>query len=150
MSQTGQIFRGSYSYKMDPKNRVSIHPDFRPAPGEKVFLLAAETYEMPVLRVLNSDEYDRRVAIVRNSGKTEKEKTRILGLFASRCHDATINEQGKLLISKDLVDDAKIELEGNVWLVGRQSYFEIWSEQNYLRLRKIEKEREEDDLGILD
>jgi DNA-binding transcriptional regulator/RsmH inhibitor MraZ len=135
---------------MDPKNRVSIHPDFRPTPGEKVFLLSAETYDMPVLRVLNTAEYDRRVAIVRNSDKSEKDKTRILGKFASRCHEASINDQGKLLISRDLVDEIKIEAEGTVWLVGRQSYFEIWSEKNYVNLRKIEKQQDDDDLGVLD
>lgn len=135
---------------MDPKNRVSIHPDFRPAPGEKVFLLSAETHEMPVLRVLNAPEYDRRVAIVRNSDKSEKDKTRILGKFASLCHEASINDQGKLLINRDLVEEVAIEVEGTVWLVGRQSYFEIWSEKNYIRLRKIEKEQDDDDLGILD
>lgn len=135
---------------MDPKNRISIAPDFRPAPGEKVFLLSAETYDMPVLRVLNVAEYDRRVAIVRNSDKPEKDKTRILGKFASLCHEASINDQGKLLISKDLVGEIEIEPEGMAWLVGRQSYFEIWSEKNYIRLRKIEKEQDDDDLGILD
>lgn len=151
MSQAGQTFRGSYSYKIDPKNRVSIQPDFRPAPGERVFLLSAETYEMPVLRVLDNEEYERRVSIVRNSNKSEKEKTRLLGKFASRCHEASINEQGKLLVAKDLANEIGIESEGNIWQVGRQSYFEIWSEQNYHRMRKIEKAQdEEDDLGILD
>lgn len=105
---------------------------------------------MPVLRVLNTAEYDRRVQIVRNSDKSEKDKTRILGKFASLCHEASINDQGKLLISKDLVDDTAIEAEGTIWLVGRQSYFEIWSEQNYIRLREIEKAQDDDDLGILD
>ena len=135
---------------MDPKNRVSIHPDFRPAAGEKVFLLSSETYEMPVVRVLNQEDYDRRVAIVKNSGKDEKEKNRLLGVLASWCREASINEQGKLLVPKDLIEETGIETEGTVWLVGRQRYFELWTEANYVRLRKIEKAEANDDLGILD
>ncbi|HVJ45320.1 MAG TPA: hypothetical protein VM511_02970 [Luteolibacter sp.] len=149
MSQTAQIFRGEYSYKMDPKNRVSIHPDFRPAPGEKVFLMRAKSEDMPVLKVLNGAEYDRRVAIVEKSDKTEKEKNKLRGDLARRCHEASINEQGKLLISKGLVEEVGIETEGTAWLIGRHSYFEIMSGANYDTLRKNEED-DEDDLGIYD
>jgi DNA-binding transcriptional regulator/RsmH inhibitor MraZ len=149
VSQTVQIFRGEFSYKVDPKNRVSIHPDFRPAPGEKVFLMRAKSDGMPVLKVLNSAEYDRRVAIVGKSDKSEKDKNKLLGELARRCHEASINEQGKLLISKGLVEEVGIETEGTVWLIGRHSYFEIMSGPNYDILRKKEEEIE-DDLGIYD
>lgn len=149
MSQAVQIFRGEYSYKMDPKNRVSIHPDFRPAPGEKVFLMRAKNEGMPVLKVLNTAEYDRRVRIIEESDKGEKEKTKLRGDLARRCPEASINEQGKLLINKTLVDEVEIENEGSIWLVGRHSYFEIWSGANYDRLRAKEEEAD-DDLGIFD
>lgn len=149
MSQAVQIFRGEYSYKMDPKNRVSIHPDFRPAPGEKVFLMRAKNEDMPVLKVLNAAEYDRRVQIIEASSKGEKEKTILRGELARRCPEASINEQGKLLISKALVDEIQAENEGSIWLVGRHSYFEIWSGANYDRLRAKEAEVA-DDLGIFD
>lgn len=149
MSQSVQIFRGEFPYKMDPKNRVSIHPDFRPTAGEKVFLMRAKSDDMPVLKVLNAAEYDRRVAIVEKSDKTEKEKTKLRGELARRCHEASINEQGKLLISKGLVEEVGIETEGTVWLIGRHSYFEIMSGKNYDALRKKEEEIE-DDLGLYD
>lgn len=135
---------------MDPKFRVSVPVDFRPAADGKVFLLSAESYDMPVVRVLNQEDYDRRVATVQNSSKTPKEKTQILGILASRCREASINEQGKLLVPKDLSDEAGIQAEASVWLVGRQSYFEVWNEENYTRVRQIEKAAAEDDLGIFD
>ena len=105
---------------------------------------------MPVVRVLNQADYDRRVADVQNSNKTPREKTIILGRLAARCRDASINEQGKLLIAKEVSDETGIEAEATVWLVGRQSYFEVWSEENFARIRKIEKAAEEDDLGTFD
>ena len=135
---------------MDPKFRVSVPVDFRPPADGKVFLLSADSYDMPVVRVLNQEDYDRRVATVNDSGKTPKEKTRILGILASRCREASINDQGKLLIPKDLSDEAGIQAESTVWLVGRQSYFEVWNEGNYQRVRQIEKADEEDDLGTFD
>ena len=77
---------------MDPKFRVSIPVDFRPEAEAKVFLFSADSYDMPVVRVLNQEGYDRRVATVNESGKSPKEKTRILGILASRCREASIND----------------------------------------------------------
>ena len=134
---------------MDPKFRVSIPTDFRPAPGEKLFLLWAETHKLPVVRVINQADYDRRVRIVNESDLSPAKKTAKLGSLAMRCREASLNEQGKLLVAKDLSEKAEIEAEATVYIVGRQTYFEVWSESNFNRMLEIEQAQEdEDELGI--
>lgn len=134
---------------MDPKNRVSIHPDFRPPAGEKVYLLASESHEMPVLRVLGQGEYDRRVALVEEDTTMDPgDKQELLGIFASRCVEASINDQGKLQIPKEAIEETGIQVEGTIWEVGRQKYFEIWNEANYQEVRKIEKAVKSDRYGL--
>ena len=151
MNQTGQVFRGFHPYKMDPKYRVSIPTDFRPAAGEKLFLLFAETHDMPVVRVINQADYDRRVSIVQESDLSPAKKTAKLGSLAMRCREVSVNEQGKLLVPKDLSEKAGIQAEASVVIAGRQSYFEIWSESNFDRVLEIEQAQDdEDDLGIYD
>ena len=60
-----------------------------------------------------------------------------------------VNEQGKLLVPKDLSEKAGIEADSEVVLAGRGIHFEIWSKANFERVLNIEtREDESDDLGI--
>lgn len=136
---------------MDPKYRVSIPTEFRPGNGEKLFLLWAKTHEMPVVRVLNQADYDRRVRIVEESDLSPAAKTKKLGSLAMRSREVALNEQGKLLVPKDLSEKAEIEADTTVYIVGRQTYFEVWNESNFNRMLEIEQAQEdEDELGIYD
>ncbi len=151
MSQKGQVFRGFHSYKMDPKFRTSIPTDFRPAAGESLFLLFAETHSLPVVRVINQEDYERRVKIVEDSDLSPAKKTAKLGSLAMRCREVTLNEQGKLLVPKDLSEKAGIKADSSITIAGRQSYFEVWSQENFDRVLEIEQAQDdEDDLGIYD
>ena len=136
---------------MDPKFRVSIPTDFRPAAGVKLFLLFAETHAMPVVRVINQMDYDRRVQIVQESDLMPARKNAILGSLAMRCREVSINDQGKLLVPKDLSDKAGIKADATVIIAGRQSYFEVWSQENFDRVLEIEQAHsDEAQLGIYD
>jgi DNA-binding transcriptional regulator/RsmH inhibitor MraZ len=66
------------------------------------------------------------------------------------CREVTLNDQGKLLVPKDLSEKAGILAEAEVMLVGRGIYFEIWSKANFDVVLAIESrvEEDEDDLGI--
>jgi len=151
VSASGQVYRGFHPYKMDPKFRTSIPTDWRPAAGEKLFLLFAETHDMPVVRVITQADYDRRVRIVEESDLTPARKTAKLGSLAMRCRDVSVNDQGKLLIPKDLSEKAGIRGDSTIVLAGRQSYFEVWSSENFDKVLEIEQAQDdEDDLGVFD
>lgn len=141
---------GYTPYKMDPKYRVSIPTGWRPAVGEALYLLSSKTYEMPVIKVLSQQAFDERVEIVKNSDLTPKKKTAMLGRLSMLCRAASVNDQGKLLVPKDLSEAAGIAAEAEVVLAGRGLHFEVWSKANHLRVLAIEQTPDEDDdLGIL-
>lgn len=141
---------GYTPYKMDSKYRVSIPTAWRPAAGEVLFLLSSKTHDMPVIKVLSQQAFDERVKIVRDSELTPAKKTAKLGQLSMLCRVASVNDQGKLLVPKDLSEAVGIAAESEVVLAGRGMHFEVWSKTNHGRVLEIEMTPdEEDDLGIL-
>ena len=149
MSSSHQRYKGFKPFKMDPKFRVSIPPSWRPEAGASLFLLFSKEHEMPVVKVLSQDAYDERERIIKASDKTPGEKDKLLGKLAMLSREVTLNEQGKLLVPKDLSEKAGIAAESEVVLAGRGIHFEIWSKANFDRKLEIEtSEAVDDDLGI--
>ncbi len=149
MISNHQRYKGFKPFKMDPKFRVSVPVAWRPEAGEPLFLLFTKRHEMPVVKVLSQEAYDEKERIIQNSDKTPGEKDRILGRLAMLSREVTLNEQGKLLIPKDLSEKAGIEADGDVYLAGRGIHFEIWSKTHFDKVFEIESDNKEDDeLGI--
>lgn len=149
MSSNHQRYKGFKPFKMDPKFRVSIPTGWRPDAGKPLFLLFSKVHEMPVVKVLSQEAYDERVELIRNSDKTPAEKGKLLGKLAMLCREAVLNDQGKLMVSKEFGEKAQIAAESDVVLAGRGIHFEIWSRANFDKLLEIETaEDEDDDLGI--
>lgn len=150
VSTSAKRYLGFTPYKMDPKFRVSIPTTWRPSSGEVLFLLSSKTYEMPLIKVLSQQAFDERVKTVNDSDLTPAKKTAMLGRLYMLCREASVNEQGKLLVPKDLSEQAGFDAESEVVLVGRGLHFEVWSKSNHARVLEIEMTpEEEDDLGIL-
>jgi DNA-binding transcriptional regulator/RsmH inhibitor MraZ len=112
-------------------------------------MLFSRSYELPLVKVLSQEAYDEKVELIRQSEKTPAEKGKLLGRLAMLCREATLNEQGKLLIPKDLSECAGIASDSDVVLAGRGIHFEIWSKEHFAQVFEIETHQdEEDDLGI--
>ena len=149
VSTTDQPYKGFNPYKMDPKFRVSIPPSWRPEAGVPLFLLFSKAHGLPVVKVLSEAAYNEKVALIKGSGKTPKDQSQMLGRLAMLSREATLNDQGKLLVPKDLSEQAGITADADVTLAGRGNYFEIWSMANFAVVLNIESSQEEDDeLGI--
>jgi DNA-binding transcriptional regulator/RsmH inhibitor MraZ len=149
VSSTHQRYKGFKPFKMDPKFRVSIPTAWRPEAGASLYLLFSKEHGMPVVKVLSQEAYDHKVELVEKSDLTPAEKGKKLGKLAMLCREATLNEQGKLLVPKDLSELAGIAAEADVMLAGRGIHFEIWSKPNFDTKLALEMaEEEEDDLGI--
>jgi DNA-binding transcriptional regulator/RsmH inhibitor MraZ len=144
-----QRHKGFHPYKMDAKFRVSVPSAWRPKGGGPLHLLFSKAHGMPVVKVLGQAAIEERVRLVRGSGKPPAEQTALLGRLAMLCREAALNDQGKLLVPKDLSEKAGIRAEGPVVLAGRGIHFEIWSGPNFETLLEIETRQEaEDELGI--
>jgi DNA-binding transcriptional regulator/RsmH inhibitor MraZ len=149
MTSTHQHYKGFKPFKMDPKFRVSVPVAWRPEAGASLFLLFSKEHEMPVVKVLSQQAYDEKVELIKGSDKTPAEKGKMLGKLAMLCREASLNEQGKLLVPKDLSEKAGIEADSDVMLAGRGIHFEIWSKAKFDKVLEIETSQEEDDdLGI--
>jgi len=149
MSSNHQRYKGFKPFKMDPKFRVSVPPAWRPDAGASLFMLFSKSYDMPMVKVLSQEAYDEKVELIRNSDKTPAEKSKLLGKLAMLCREASLNEQGKLLVPKDLSESAGIAADSDVVLAGRGIHFEIWSKANFDKAFAIEMgQPEDDDLGI--
>jgi DNA-binding transcriptional regulator/RsmH inhibitor MraZ len=144
-----QRFKGFHPYKIDPKFRVSVQASWRPEAGSPLFLLFSRELGIPVIKVLSKEAYDHKVSVITHSDKAEGEKSKLLGKLALLCREASINEQGKLLVPKDLSEQAEISPESDVMLAGRGINFEIWSKPNFEKyFALLTGEDSQDDLGI--
>jgi DNA-binding transcriptional regulator/RsmH inhibitor MraZ len=149
VSSTTQRYKGFKPFKMDPKYRVSIPTGWRPEPGASLFMMYASQNDMPFVKVLSQEAYDEKVALIQNSEKTPAEKGRMLGKLAMFSREASLNDQGKLLVPKDLSERAGIAADSEVMLAGRGIHFEIWSPSNFeIKLGLEMAQEEDDDLGI--
>jgi len=149
VSNTFQRYKGFKPFKMDPKFRVSIPSAWRPEAGASLFLLFSKEHDMPVVKVLSQEAYDEKVDLIKGSDKTPADKGKMLGKLAMLCREASLNDQGKLLVPKDLSEMAGITAESDVMLAGRGIHFEIWSKANFdIKLGIEMGQEEDDDLGI--
>jgi MraZ protein len=145
-----QRYKGFTPYKMDPKFRVSIPTAWRPEAGAPLFLLFSTAHQMPLVKVLTQEAFDARVKVLNDSDYSPARKSALLGSLSMLSREATLNDQGKLLIPKDLSEKAEIFADSEVMLAGRGMHFEIWSKENFDRALEIEMQQcEDDDLGIL-
>jgi DNA-binding transcriptional regulator/RsmH inhibitor MraZ len=144
-----QRYTGFHPYKIDPKFRVSVQASWRPEVGVPLYLLFAKDLGLPMVRVLSKEAYNHKVAVINDSDKTPADKSKYLAKLALLSREATVNEQGKLLVPKDLSEKAGIEPESDVVLAGRGMNFEIWSKTNFEAYwAQMTAEDQEDDLGI--
>jgi DNA-binding transcriptional regulator/RsmH inhibitor MraZ len=144
-----QRHKGNHAYKVDPKYRISILTSWRPEPGGNLNLQLSSDHGLPMIKVLDEVAYSELVNRVKSSDKTQREQGETLRLLAMSVREVTLNDQGKLLIPKDLSEKAGIAPESTVILAGCGIHFEVWSKDNFDKLMEITStEHQADDLGI--
>lgn len=105
---------------------------------------------MAMIKVLSQEAFDRRVQTVQQSDYTPAKKTALLGSLSMLSREASVNDQGKLLVPKELSEAAGISAESEVMLVGRGLHFEVWNKEAHASALEIERAQAgADELGIL-
>lgn len=139
MSDSAVSMEGYHPHKMDPKGRVAIPVDWRPAPGTTLRLISAEREGLPVIQVLPEAEYQKRLAEVdAHATATPAQKRVLKGRLYTYNRKAEVSSQGKLLVPKDWSEAANLPTEDYVMLVGKGSFFEIWNNENFAQLNERE------------
>lgn len=126
-----ELCTGEKFLKMDPKYRISIHGNLRSSIGDTLYLMKGEYNGLSYLKVLSREAYLERINRVQISDLPPADKADLIGEFANSCSNASINDQGKLQIPKEVSERADIPAESEVVLSGRGNHFEIWSKANF-------------------
>lgn len=132
-------------HKLDAKCRVSVPSDWRePLQNGQIRLLKSSYLGIPNIRVLSQAEYDDMHETLNNMDHwTPAQRKRMRGNLIAEVLKTSLSNQGKLLVAKPLCDKLGISPNDHVYLVGRGSYFEIFTEKDYESLEKASSELEE-------
>ncbi|MBK1789798.1 hypothetical protein JIN82_01380 [Persicirhabdus sediminis] len=143
---------GVFDHKLDPKCRVSVPADWRMATSGTLRLLHSSCLEIPTIKVLTETEFEGMVqAIDELEGWSTAQKRQYRGKLFASCLKVSVGTQGKMLIPKACCERFEIEPGGEVVLVGRGAYFEIYQPSKYEEvLQKEDKALEgiNDELGF--
>lgn len=134
-------FEGVFDFKLDAKGRVSVPAEWRPGKGEALplRLLKWRTLEVPVLKALTGEAFSSMIQSIDGSDLSAGIKSQRKGLLYSRNTQVTINDQGKVLIPRKLVEEHGLEPGGSVHLFGRGSNFDIVSPRDHETMLKAEE-----------
>ena len=134
------MFTGNVMHKLDTKGRVAIPASWRDAQDTTLRILEATNDGYPILKCYTMKSYAEMVLDIKSNAKalgfTPVQINKYLGEIFSRCFDAEVSNQGKLLIPK--AQREYIKITENATIVGRGSYFEIWEPGNYEATRTPE------------
>ncbi len=132
VSTTERIFFGQKTYTIDSKSRVAVQPSWRPENGSDVILVYGKSSGVPMIKVVSPEQLAaHRAKIAASQTMNEAEKTAKRRNLAARCWEGNINEQGKLLIPRELCERLNLHPEMEVLQVGCDDYFEIWKKADF-------------------
>ncbi|MEP2776032.1 MAG: hypothetical protein ABJQ29_14330 [Luteolibacter sp.] len=145
MTSSIQQYKGSYPYKTDAKGRVTVLPAWRPAQGEVLNLMTSFSEGVKVIKVLSQKDFESRIATIEKHATSPKEEAKLKTQLVRLLREATVNEQGKLLIPKDMAEYAGIAPESEVTLSAGASHFEIWPRDKFEEVFGLSAVPEEED-----
>lgn len=142
--------RSKYDHKLDAKNRIAVPSEWRTGDSGGVLLLLESTREgKPMIKALTHGKFREYIETIRSSIYTPAQKDLLIGKLHAECVETAVNSQGKMLIPKQMCERGRFH--GDVKLVGRGGYFEIWKPELYDEVDRLEAAKLEElniNLGI--
>ena len=118
------IYTGEFRHAMDAKNRVTIPSRWRKGDVDEYFSIAKP--EGGCLIVMPTFEFRRQVEKVeRDESVLPADRRRFIRQFSSRAQHLTGDKQGRIVLPDEQC--RQLHLQGDVFLIGAYSRFEIWS-----------------------
>ncbi|MGJ8644510.1 MAG: division/cell wall cluster transcriptional repressor MraZ [Luteolibacter sp.] len=140
-----QAYKGSFPYKTDAKSRVNVVPAWRPAPGEALNIMPSVSEGVKVLKVLTNEAFEYRVQRIKDHATSPKEESQLKTKLVRMLREVGVNDQGKMLIPKDLAEYAGIAPDSEVMLSAGDSHFEIWNRASFEEIFGLSAVPEEED-----
>ncbi|MGI8891202.1 MAG: division/cell wall cluster transcriptional repressor MraZ [Chthoniobacterales bacterium] len=124
-SSNSSYYAGEFRHQLDDKHRITIPSRWRRSGAVEEFLMVPEASGQFLL-VMPPKEFERISAAAENTPGVSPRDLRIyLRQLHSQAQHGASDKQGRLLLPDDLCK--KLELKGEVALVGGRGRFEIWN-----------------------
>lgn len=150
MPSTATVHESHYDYKMDPKFRVSIPVEWRPATEDApVRLQLSKEHGLQVIKVFSEEAFGDKFRQVEESDLTPAKKQQIVGHLRMMSKKATVSTQGKLTVPKDWSERIGLKAEGQVILAGRGPFYMLCTQETFDTITEIELGMDDGDLGVL-
>jgi MraZ protein len=121
-----RFYAGEFRHFIDEKNRITIPARWRRGSAEEFIILPEATHQF--LLVMSPEEFSRMSAAAEADANVSARDRRVFfRQLHSRAQHSTADKQGRLVLPVDLCQ--KLELKGEVVLVGGRGLFEIWNLQ---------------------
>lgn len=142
-------FRGSETFKVDAKGRVSIPAPFRRVieaadpnwtSGSRpsiVIVFGPNTQQwLEVYTIEAVEEIDQQISLMQRGGE---ERDALQTLMYAQSMEAQIDEDGRLVLPQKLRD--QIGLDGEAFFVSAGDYFKIWNPATYATVEGARRQR---------
>jgi MraZ protein len=118
------FYAGEFRHQIDDKNRLTIPSRWRHRAAEELIMVPEPNAQF--LLVMAPNEFDRISAAAESFPGVSPRDLRIyLRQLHAQAQHGSCDKQGRLLLPDDLC--RKLELKGEVALVGGRGRFEIWN-----------------------
>ncbi len=127
---------GEFNHNLDTKKRLFIPAKFRDELGETFVI--AKLLRGDCLRICSLEEWEKYLAPIYQMERKKSEN--VLRRLHRQSIQVTPDSQGRVVLSNDLVNLAKIEK--STVIIGCGHYAEIWSESSYNEMVANENDEE--------
>jgi MraZ protein len=134
-SDSQPIYAGQFQHAIDEKNRITIPARWRRDGAEEFIILPEATHQF--LLVMSPEEFSRMSATAESdAGVSARDRRVFLRHLHSRAQHGASDRQGRLVLPEELCK--KLDLKGEVALVGGRGRFEIWNLPRWKRAHEEE------------
>ncbi|MBO6047766.1 MAG: division/cell wall cluster transcriptional repressor MraZ [Erysipelotrichaceae bacterium] len=120
------MFFGTYRHNIDAKGRVSIPAKLRNQCGDKVYVMKGHD---GCLDVYSESGWEEEYATLLKLSKKKKKSRAYRRIVTAGISDLTFDKMGRILLSSDLRDLAKLNKE--VVINGAVDHIEIWDPETW-------------------
>lgn len=130
VTPTKSFYAGQFRHFIDEKNRITIPSRWRRGAAEEFILLPEANHQF--LLVMSAEEFSRMSSNAESDpGISARDRRIFLRQLHSRAQHGAADRQGRLVLPDELCK--KVELKGEVALVGGRGRFEIWNLQRWTK-----------------
>ena len=135
-SSPAQIFyAGEFRHFIDEKNRITIPARWRRDGTEEFIILPEANHQFLV--VMSPEEFSRlNLAVESDPNVSARDRRVFFRQLHSRAQHGAADRQGRMVLPEELCK--KVQLKGEVALVGGRGRFEIWNLARWKRAHEEE------------